>query len=57
MTCSDTLADLVAVSFILISKDDFDDGLRLTLVVTPLLMEMPAPREPVSKKSVVWSHI
>ncbi len=57
MTSSETSAELVGVSFILISKEDFDDNSRLTLVVTPLFMEMPAPREPLSNKSAVWSHI
>lgn len=57
MTCSDTLADLVGVSFILISKDEFDDDLMPTVVVTPLLIETPAPRDPFSNKSAVWSHI
>ena len=57
MTCSDTLADLVDISFILISKDESDDDLMPTVVVTPLLMETPAPREPFSKNSAVWSHI
>jgi len=52
MTCSETSADFVGVPFILILKDDLDDGLRVTLVVTPWVMETPAPREPFSNRSV-----
>ena len=55
--CSDTRAVFVGFSFILILREGFNDGFRVTLVVTPCFMEMPAPREPFSNGSGARSHI
>ncbi len=51
ITCSDTLADLVDLPFILILREFLGESLMWTVVVTPLVMEMPAPQEPFLKGS------
>ncbi len=57
ITCSDTLADLVDLPFILILREFLGESLMWTVVVTPLVMEMPAPQEPFLKGSSDWSCI
>ncbi len=51
MTRSDTLADFVVLPFILIWKEFLEEFLVLTVVVTPLASETPAPQEPFFRGS------